>query len=197
MTRMTPAKFVAEKENAPGGGVAAPHATEGVHMPTPETEDMMSNHTPDRPWLDDQTAKRLTDEDLAALDFSASMSIFDSRLDRDDYMRVQAHEAARVRQYIGRDSIPMPDFVQIPNRNATWELTPQHNDAVRYLDAEHVDVGDLHARLEVDQHALSGRIDTRVRIELCETDDPEELIAWGIKLLVMAGRWSEIKEAQA
>ena len=197
MTRMTPAKLVAENKNAPGGGVAAPASTEGVRPTTHAQEIVMTNHTPDRPWLDAHTAAILTDEDLAALDYSASMSIFDSRLERDDYMRAQAHDAARVRQFIGRDGIPMPDFVKLPNRNTTWDLTPERNDAVRYLDAEHVDAGKLNASLQVDQYALSGRVDTRVSISDCETSDPSELVNWALDLLALAERWKQIRKEQS
>lgn len=50
MTRMTPAKYIARK-NAPGGDAATSLPTEGVPMPTPVKEDMMTNHTPTRPVL--------------------------------------------------------------------------------------------------------------------------------------------------
>lgn len=47
MTRMTPAQYVAEKENAPGGGVAAPHATEGVQStPNSQKETVMNKSNP-------------------------------------------------------------------------------------------------------------------------------------------------------
>ena len=48
--RLSPAKYIARK-NAPDGGAATPHATEGVHMPTPEKEDMMTDPTPPQPVL--------------------------------------------------------------------------------------------------------------------------------------------------
>ena len=51
MTRMTPAKFVAEMKNATSGGAATPTSTSGVQMPTPEKEDMMSNTTPAPPEI--------------------------------------------------------------------------------------------------------------------------------------------------
>lgn len=196
MTRTTPAKYVAAQKNAHGGGAATPYATAGAR-PTPNSKETVVTQCNPRPWLDDATAAILTDEDLAALDHTAALSIFDTRLDRDDYLRSEAHDAARVRQFIGRDEIPLPDFIALPNRRATWELTPQRNDAVRYLDAEYVDAGKLEARLEADQHALSGRVVTRVRIEEGETSDPAELVTWALDLLALADRWKQIRKEQA
>lgn len=186
-----------EMQNATGGDAATSSSTSGVR-PTPNAlkEIVMTDSNPIRPWLDTQTAERLTDDDLATLDRTAATSTFDTRLDRDEYMRNQAHTAARVRRYVGADEIPMPDFVTRPNRQATWELTPQRNDAVRHLVAEYVDSGKLSACLEVEQHALSGRVETRVSISDCATNDPAELTRWALDLLALAGRWTEIREGQ-
>lgn len=48
--RLSPAKYIARK-NAPGGGAATPHATEGV-QPTPTSQEIvMTNNTPPQPVL--------------------------------------------------------------------------------------------------------------------------------------------------
>lgn len=53
MTRMTPAKFVAEMQNAPGGEGATSLPTEGAR-PTPTSkETVMPHDTPRRQWPDD------------------------------------------------------------------------------------------------------------------------------------------------
>ncbi|MBB0990931.1 hypothetical protein G6009_05540 [Dietzia sp. SLG510A3-30A2] len=159
----------------------------------------MPNDT-SRPWLDAHTAAKLTEDDLAALDHTAELAatLWRTRKDHIDYMRGEAQTAARVRQFVGPNEIPLPEFVQLPNAKATWELTPQRNDAVRYLEAEHADTGKLTACLEADQHALSGQIATRVTIDVGETSDPAELVNWALDLLALAERWKRIrKEGQA
>ena len=201
MTRMTPAQYVAEHKNAPGGGVAAPASTEGVHMPTqPNQEDMMSNNTPDRPWLEAATAKHLTDVDLAKLDadfarwpedHAASLGI-----DLVEYLRDCASYAAKVRMIIGTDEIPLPECVTV-HRNSEWELNDHETDAFRTITAEYADVDALNATLEVDQYAVSGHLDYRVYIEEGGAEDPETLRQWALRLLDLAQRWTAIKEAQA
>lgn len=46
MTRMTPAKYVAEQKNALDGGAATPNATEGVRPITTSQETVMTHDTP-------------------------------------------------------------------------------------------------------------------------------------------------------
>lgn len=194
---MTPTQ---NTKDAPGGGVAAPHATEGVQMPTPEKEDMMSNHTPPRPWLDAATAAHLTDADLAKLDdqfaqwpedHAASLGI-----DLVEYLRDCAAYAAKVRMIIGTDEIPLPNFSTV-DRHSQWELDEHETDVFRTVTAQYVDVDSLNATFEADQYAVSGRLDLRVYLEEGGTNDPERLRQWATDLLAVADRWTEIKETQA
>ncbi|MGX1768811.1 hypothetical protein ACWIE7_10960 [Dietzia sp. NPDC055343] len=200
MTRMTPAQYVAGTKNATGGGAATPTSTSGVQMPTPEKEDMMSNTTPARPWLDEATALHLTDADLAKLDdqfaqwpedHAASLGI-----DLVEYLRDCAAYAAKVRMIIGTDEIPLPNFSTV-DRHSQWELDEHETDVFRTVTAQYVDVDSLNATLEADQYAVSGRLDLRVYIEEGGTNDPERLRQWATDLLAVADRWTEIKEAQA
>lgn len=198
---MTPAKFVAENKNAPGGGVAAPASTEGVRMPTqPNQEDMMTKSIPSRPWLDDATAKHLTDTDLADLDGKFARWTEDHAsslgIDLVDYLRDCAANAAKIRMIIGTDEIPLPECVTV-YRNSEWELSEHETDAFRTITAEYVDLDALNATFEVDQYAVSGRLDTRVYIEEGGTDNPEDLRQWALRLLDLSERWTAIKEGQA
>lgn len=82
MTRMTPAKYIARK-NAPDGGAATPHATESVHMPTPEKEDMMTDPTPPQPVLPLEFEAELTFRNMRFI--AAGLSVH-----RDDFVQSQA-----------------------------------------------------------------------------------------------------------
>lgn len=158
------------------------------------------NNTPARPWLDPATAKRLADEDLARLDAEFARWSDDHvrslGIDLVEYLRDRAADAAQIRTIIGTDEIPLPHFATV-HKFTEWTLTERDMDAVRTVTAEYVDSGALNATLEADQHALSGRVDTRVYVEEGGTEDPEELRRWALDLLALAGRWSEIKEGQA
>lgn len=200
MTRMTPAKFVAGTENAPGGEGATSLPTEGVQSTPTSQEIVMTNHTPARPWLDEATAKHLTDADLAKLDdqfaqwpedHAASLGI-----DLVEYLRDCAAYSAKVRMIIGTDEIPLPNFSTV-DRHSQWELDEHETDVFRTVTAQYVDVDSLNATLEADQYAVSGRLDLRVYIEEGGTNDPERLRQWATDLLAVADRWTEIKQAQA
>ena len=199
MNRLTPAKLIAEMRNATGGGVAAPASTEGVRMPTqPNQEDMMIKSNP-RPWLDEATAKHLTDADLADLDAKFARWPEDHAsslgIDLVDFLRDCAADTAKIRMIIGPDEIPLPNFSTV-DRHSQWELDEHETDVFRTVTAQYVDVDSLNATLEADQYAVSGRLDTRVYIEEGGTEDPEELRKWALQLLDLAGRWAAIKEAQ-
>lgn len=193
---MTPAKFVAENKNAPGGGVAAPASTEGVRMPTPEKEDMMSNNTPDRPWLDDATAKHLTDTDVATLDADFARWSEDGLIagaELVDYVRDCARDQAKVRRIMGPHEVPLPEFATV-HTGAPWEVVDDGADCVRYLDAIYADHKGMAASLECDQYAVSTRMDLRVRIGEGMAETPADLTRWALDLLSLAGTWTEILE---
>ncbi|OAV78098.1 hypothetical protein [Dietzia sp. 111N12-1] len=160
----------------------------------------MTNHTPSRPWLDSATAKHLTDTDLDDLDakfarwpedHAASLGI-----DLVEYMRDCARDQARVRRVMGPAEVPLPEFATV-HKHTDWELTPDGTDCVRYLDAIYADHKGMTASLEVDQHAVSTRMDMRVRIGEGLAESPAELSRWALDLLALAGQWAEIQEGQA
>lgn len=200
MTRMTPAKFIAENKNATGGGAATPASTSGVQMPTPEKEDMMSNHTPGRPWLDPDTAKRLTETDLAKLDAEYARWTDDYAsplgIDLVEYLRDCAADQAQVRRIMGPHDVPLPEFATV-HKHSDWELTDDGTDCVRYVDAIYADHKGLSASLECDQFAVSTRMDLRVRIGEGIAEDPAQLTRWALDLLALAGQWTDLKEGKA
>lgn len=202
MTRMTPAKFVAENKNAPGGGVAAPASTEGVRMPTqPNQEDMMTKSIPSRPWLDDATAKYLTDTDLADFDakfarWSADNAARPLGIDLVEYLRDCARDQAKVRQIMGPHDVPLPEFATV-HKDVPWELNDDGTDCIRCIDAIYADHKGMDASLEVDQYAVSTRMDLRVRIGEGMAETPADLTRWALDLLALAGTWTEILEEQS
>lgn len=203
MTRMTPAQYVAGTKNATGGGAATPTSTSGVQMPTPEKEDMMSNHTPAQPWLDaldPAEAKHLTGTDVAKLDADfVRWSTDDARalgFDLVDYIRDCATDMARVRRIIGPADVPLPEFATV-HKHSEWELTEDGTDAVRYLDAIYANHKGMTASLEVDQYGVSTRMDMRVRIGEGTAEDPAELTRWALDLLALAEQWKQILKERA
>lgn len=159
----------------------------------------MSNHTPDRPWLDEATAKHLTDTDLARLDaeFTRCSNNDDHPLGRDtvEYIRDCARDQARARRIIGPHDVPLPEFATV-HKHSEWELTYDGTDCVRYLDAIYADHKGMTASLEVDQYAVSTRMDMRVRIGEGLAETPTELTRWALDLLALAGTWTEIEEGK-
>lgn len=189
-------------KNAPGDGAATPHATEGVRPTTYAQETVMTNDTRTRPWLDDATAKHLTDTDLAKLDadyarWSADEGgIWKNGYELVDYMRDQAADQARLRRIMGPAEVPLPEFATV-HKHTDWELTPDGTDCVRSLDAVYADHKGMSASLEVDQYAVSTRMELRVRIDEGQAESPAELSRWALDLLALAGTWTEIQEGQA
>lgn len=162
----------------------------------------MTNDTPARPWLDAATAKYLTDADLAKFDAQRARWSADPNgpwrdgYSIDDYLRDAAADQAKIRRVMGPAEVPLPEFATV-HKHSGWELTPDGTDCVRYLDAIYADHKGMTASLEVDQHAVSTRMDMRVRIGEGLAESPAELSRWALDLLSLAGQWAEIQEGQA
>lgn len=185
-------------KNATGGEVAPSASTSGV-QPTPNSQEeiVMTNHTP-RPWLDDTTAKHLTEGDVAKLDADFARMTADNNtrplgIDIVEYLRDCAADQDRVRRIMGPHDVPLPEFATV-HKHSEWELSDDGTDCVRYLDAIYADVKNLNASLECDQYAVSTRMDLRVRIGEGITEDPAELANWALDLLALADRWKQIRK---
>ena len=164
----------------------------------------MTISTPPRPWLDFPDAHLLTDEDRRQLDDQHARWSTDEYaggtlgIDLEEYLRDCAKDAAQVRRIIGSVEVNLPDWVTV-EKDTPWELAdhnPDTEDAVRFFDGIYADRGALTATLEGDQYALSGRVDTRVRIGNGVTEDPSELARWAHELFDLASKWAKIREAQ-
>lgn len=157
----------------------------------------MSTNTT-RPWLDADTAKHLTDTDLAKLDadFARWSADDDTRplgIDIVAYLRDCAADQARVRRIMGPADVPLPEFATV-HKHSDWELTDDGTDCVRYLDAIYADHKGMCASFECDQYAVSTRMESRVRIGEGMAEDPAELVNWALDLLALADRWKQIQK---